>query len=133
MEQRLHFFGLNNDILTALDNGEITALILLDLSAAFDTVDMGVNPTQTMRGGGGTFVFYRCVASLESRVSPQKADERGGGGGGGGLRHFFWTSTFLGQFSRHRVAVADPGLPKISGDSDTFFSTSKFLGQFSRH
>ena len=28
---------VNNDILTALDNGEITALILLDLSAAFDT------------------------------------------------------------------------------------------------
>ena len=29
---------VNNDILTALDNGEITALILLDLSAAFDSV-----------------------------------------------------------------------------------------------
>ena len=32
---------VNNDILTALDNGEITALILLDLSAAFDTVECG--------------------------------------------------------------------------------------------
>ena len=29
---------VNNDILTALDNGKITSLILLDLSAAFDTV-----------------------------------------------------------------------------------------------
>ena len=30
---------VNNDILTAIDNGKITALILLDLSVAFDTVD----------------------------------------------------------------------------------------------
>ena len=29
---------VNNDIFTAIDNGKITALILLDLSAAFDTV-----------------------------------------------------------------------------------------------
>ncbi|PIK39502.1 hypothetical protein BSL78_23656 [Apostichopus japonicus] len=33
---------VNNDILTALDNGMITALVLLDLSAAFDTVDHDV-------------------------------------------------------------------------------------------
>ena len=44
-----HFHGtetalirVNNDILTSLDNGQITALILLDLSAAFDTVDHSV-------------------------------------------------------------------------------------------
>ena len=30
---------VNNDILSALDDGKITALVLLDLSVAFDTVD----------------------------------------------------------------------------------------------
>ena len=30
---------VNNDILSAIDDGKITALVLLDLSAALDTVD----------------------------------------------------------------------------------------------
>ena len=30
---------VNNDILFAMDDGKITALVLLDVSAAFDTVD----------------------------------------------------------------------------------------------
>ena len=33
---------VNNDILTSLDSGKITALILLDLNAAFDTVDHSI-------------------------------------------------------------------------------------------
>ena len=33
---------VNSDILISLDNGKITALILLDLSAAFDTVDHSI-------------------------------------------------------------------------------------------
>ena len=49
---------------------------------------------QKKRGGGhNTLGFFRTAASLESRASPKKADERGvskgfkGGGGGGGGGH----------------------------------------------
>ena len=33
---------VHNDIVRVMDAGQITALVLLDLSAAFDTVDHGV-------------------------------------------------------------------------------------------
>ena len=33
---------MSNDILSAMDNGNLTALVLLDLSAAFDTVDHNI-------------------------------------------------------------------------------------------
>ena len=33
---------VHNDIVVATDAGQITASVLLDLSAAFDTVDLGV-------------------------------------------------------------------------------------------
>ena len=42
MVQRLLFYKSNNDILIGIGNGKITALILLDLSAAFDTVDHNI-------------------------------------------------------------------------------------------
>ena len=53
---------VNNDILTALDNGEITALILLDLSAAFDTVDHSIllERLQSCIGVGGTALKWCC-------------------------------------------------------------------------
>ena len=33
---------MHNDIVRAIDAGDVSALVLLDLSAAFDTVDHGV-------------------------------------------------------------------------------------------
>ena len=59
---------VNNDILTALDNGEITALILLDLSAAFDTVDHSIllERLQSCIGVGGTALKW-CSSYLFGR------------------------------------------------------------------
>ena len=34
-----HTVSMHNDIFVALDNGQIFALVLLDLSTAFDTID----------------------------------------------------------------------------------------------
>ena len=36
------FFFVQNDILTSLDAGHSTALLLLDLSATFDTIDNSI-------------------------------------------------------------------------------------------
>ena len=38
----LTFLKIHNDIISSIDNGEVTALILLDLYAAFDTVDQSI-------------------------------------------------------------------------------------------
>jgi len=47
-----------SDILTDLDNGDIAALTLLDLSAAFDTVDHAtlLRRLQTSGLGGSTLL-----------------------------------------------------------------------------
>ena len=44
----------------------------------------GVDPGFKKRGRGHNTLFFRTAASLESRASPKKADERGGGGEEGG-------------------------------------------------
>jgi len=49
-----------SDILTDLDKGDITALTLLDLSAAFDTVDHAnlLRRLQTSFGLGGSVLSW---------------------------------------------------------------------------
>ena len=64
------------------------------------------NPKRILGEGDTLGFFSRSAASLESRASPKKADERGGGGGGGGgTPTLFPDSTFFAQFSRHRIGV----------------------------
>ena len=68
----------------------------------------GADPGLKKGGGHNTLFFSRTTASLESRASPKKADERGEG-----LRHFF----FLGAPPASRVAQVPNGK---GGESDTF-------------
>ena len=41
-ETTLRLLGIYNDLILAMDRGEVTSLILLDLSAAFNTVDHSI-------------------------------------------------------------------------------------------
>ena len=60
---------VNNDILSAMDRGKITALILLDLSAAFDTVDHGIllHRLENNIGVSGTALRW-CKSYLDGRL-----------------------------------------------------------------
>ena len=49
--------NVHNDLLLAADNGDISTLCLLDLTAAFDTVDHGL-------------MMLRLECQLESRTRP---------------------------------------------------------------
>ena len=83
---------VQNDILVALDNDQSAILLLLDLSAAFDTVDYTIilNRLATWFGITGStlswFTSYLC-----NRY--QFASVRGGGGGGLHIAH--WHAGFL--------------------------------------
>ena len=74
---------------------------------------IGVNPNQTMGvgvGRGHTGFFLWSAASLESRASPEKANERGGWGGGGGGEVVRSTPTlFFFSFLKIWVNFPDTG------------------------
>ena len=76
----------------------------------------GADPGKKKGGGGTIHCFFRTAASLESRASPKKADERGGGGGGGALRHFVFRSA---------TSVESRASPKWGGGGNP---THFFLG-----
>ena len=69
--------GIHNDLILAMDRGEVTSLILLDLSAAFDTVDHSIlfHRLQHWFGLQGTsldwFSFY--LTSRSQAVSIQNS------------------------------------------------------------
>ena len=71
------FLGIHNDLILAMDRGEVTSLILLDLSAAFDTVDHSIllHRLQHWFGLHGTsldwFSFY--LTSRSQAVSIQNS------------------------------------------------------------
>ena len=55
---------VNNDSLDFLDKGCVSVLIMLDLSAAFDTIDH-----QTLLGRLETLWYHRYTASLDDIIS----------------------------------------------------------------
>lgn len=68
----LNFFAYFNDILLPLDSGDPTALLLLDLRAAFDTVDhstVGYLDLQT-----GWRIVERLFSKLVQGYLPDKSD-----------------------------------------------------------
>ena len=59
---------VNNDILRAMDSGKVTALVLLDLSAAFDTVDHNILLTRLRTDIGVSGAALRwCESYLRNR------------------------------------------------------------------
>ena len=69
--------GIHNDLILAMDRGEVTSLILLDLSAAFDTVDHSIllHRLQHWFGLHGTFLdwFSSYLTSRSQAVSIQNS------------------------------------------------------------
>ena len=66
---------IHNDILTAMDSGKVTALTLLDLSAAFDTIDHSIllQRLEMWYGCGGVVISW-LRSYLSDRFQPVKLD-----------------------------------------------------------
>ena len=71
--------SIHNDLILAMDRGEVTSLILLDLSAAFDTVDHSIllHRLENWFGLHGTslewFSSYQYLTSRSQTVSIQNS------------------------------------------------------------
>ena len=85
--------SIHNDLILAMDRGEVTSLILLDLSAAFDTVDHSIllHRLQHWFGVHGTSLdwFSSYLTSRSQAVSIPKF-------------HFIFLKSFLWCTSRFR-------------------------------
>ena len=61
---------MNNDVLHALDNGKCVMMVLLDLSAAFDTVDRGIllsRLCQWIGVQGSAYTWFESYLSIRSQ------------------------------------------------------------------
>ena len=66
---------MHNDILRAIDDGECVTLVLLDLSAAFDTVDHDILITRLEHRFGITGKALGCMDTVLSiREDPVRKD-----------------------------------------------------------
>ena len=75
---RLPFLRSMTDVLTAMDGGKVTALTLLDLSAAFDTIDHSIllQKLEKWYGFGSIviswlqFLYFRSTSVCQVRPLP---------------------------------------------------------------
>ena len=103
------FLSIHNDLILAMEHGEVTSLILLDLSVAFVTVDLAVLPhrPQNCFGLHGTSLdwfpsyFTSCSQAVSIQNSTSSFSNLSCGVPQGSVLTLFFIQSFCSLFSKN--------------------------------